>query len=102
LGENAGEGKHLGCFFHLKQTWRKYLIEKCGLGLSSLLGPLMAVGGLDLLCVIPRNEIDSIRIPFLRLTLEGTATELEYNFAGRFLDLLPEAVAANHEQLEHL
>jgi hypothetical protein len=77
FGKNAGGGKHVGCFFHLKQAWRKYLIEKCGLGLSSLLGPLMAVGGLDLLSVIPRNEIDSIGIPFLRLTLEGTATELE-------------------------
>ncbi len=41
-------------------------IEKCGLGLLSLLGPLMAVGGLDLLCVIPHDEIDSIGIPFLR------------------------------------
>ena len=77
FGENAGGGKHVGCFFHLKQAWRKYLIEKCGLGLSSLLGPLMAVGGLDLLCVIPRKEIESIGIPFLRLTLEGSATELE-------------------------
>ena len=66
FGKNAGGGKHVGCFFHLKQAWRKYLIEKCGLGLSSLLGPLMAVGGLDLLCVIPRKEIESIGIPFLR------------------------------------
>ena len=62
FGKNAGGGKHVGCFFHLKQAWRKYLIEKCGLGLSSLLGPLMAVGGLDLLCVIPRKEIESIGI----------------------------------------
>jgi len=75
FGKNAGGGKHVSCFFHLKQAWRKYLIEKSGLGLSSLLGPLMAVGGLDLLCVIPRKEIESIGIPFLCLTLEGTATE---------------------------
>jgi hypothetical protein len=77
FGKNAGGGKHVGCFFHLKQAWRKYLIEKCGLGLSSLLGPLMAMGGLDLLCVIPHKKIDSIGIPFLCLTLEGTVTELE-------------------------
>jgi len=74
--KNAGGGKHVGCFFHLKQAWRKYLIEKCGLGLLSLLGPLMAVGGLNLLYVIPLNGIDSVGIPFLYLTLEGTATEL--------------------------
>jgi hypothetical protein len=84
FGENAGGGKHVGCFFHLKQAWRKYLIEKCGLGLSSLLGPFMAVGGLNLLCVIPRNEIDSVGIPFLRLTLEGTATELEKILLDKF------------------
>ena len=28
FGKNAGGGKHIGCFFHLKQAWRKYLIEK--------------------------------------------------------------------------
>ena len=61
----------------------------------------MAVGGPDLLCVIPRNKIDSVGIPFLHLTLEGTVTELEKNFAGQILDLLPKAVAANHKQLEH-
>jgi hypothetical protein len=85
FGGNAGGGKHVGCFFHLKQAWRMYLIEKCGLGLSSLLGLLMAVGGLDLLCVIPRGEIDSIGIPFLRYTLEGTATELEKILLDNFL-----------------
>ena len=23
------EGTHVGCFFHLKQAWRRYLIKKC-------------------------------------------------------------------------
>ena len=84
FGKNAGGGKHVGCFFHLKQAWRKYLVEMCGLGQSSLLGPLMAVGGLDLLCVIPRHEIESVGIPFLRLTLEGTATKSEKSSMDKF------------------
>ncbi len=36
------------------------------------------------MCVIPHNEIDSIGIPFLRLTLEGTATELEKILLDKF------------------
>jgi hypothetical protein len=38
FGKNAGGGKHIiGCFFYLKQAWRKFLME-CNLGLSSIIG----------------------------------------------------------------
>jgi hypothetical protein len=77
FGKNAGGGKHIGCFFHLKQAWQKYLVENCILGQSSIIGALMAVGGLDLLCILPRHEINIIGIPYLRLTLEVHATALE-------------------------
>ncbi len=77
FGKNAGGGKHIGCFFHLKQAWQMYLVENCNLGPSSIIGALMAVGGLDLLCVLPRHEIDIYGIPYLRLMLEVHATTLE-------------------------
>ncbi len=76
-GKNAGGGKHIGCFFHLKQAWRKFLVDNCNLGLSSIIGALMAVGGLDLLCVLPRHEIEKYGIPYLRLTLEVGASASE-------------------------
>jgi hypothetical protein len=40
FGKNAGRGKHIGCFFHLKQAWRKYLVENRNLGQSSIISTL--------------------------------------------------------------
>ncbi len=77
FGKNAGRGKHIRCFFHLKQAWWKYLVENRNLGKSSILGTLMAVGGLDLLCILPHHEIDIYGIPYLHLMLEVHATTLE-------------------------
>ena len=57
--------KHVGCFFHLKQAWFKYLKEKLGMGLSSSIGLAMATGGLDILCVLPQDEVVTYGIPFL-------------------------------------
>jgi hypothetical protein len=63
-------GFHVGCLFHFKQVLRKYLIKKCGLGLSKVLEEAMALGGLDILCILPRNEVEKIGIPYLRYIIE--------------------------------
>jgi hypothetical protein len=72
LSETFGQngGFHVGCLFHFKQALRKYLIEKCGLGLSKVLEEAMALGGLDILCILPRNEVKKIGIPYLRYIIE--------------------------------
>jgi hypothetical protein len=77
FGKNAGRGKHIGCFFHLKQAKRKYLVENYNFGKSSTIGALMAVGGLDLLCILPCHKINIYGIPYLCLTLEVHATTSE-------------------------
>ena len=63
-------GTHFGCFFHLKQAWYKHLRDKLGMVQSSSVGAAMATGGLDLLCVLPQEEVVPCGIPFLRWTLE--------------------------------
>ena len=50
-------GTHVGCFFHLKQAWFKYLKEKLKMGQSSSIGLVMATCGLDLLCVLPTRKL---------------------------------------------
>jgi hypothetical protein len=46
----------VGCLFHLKQAWRRRLVQ---LNVSaSNLSAIMAPGGLDLLCYIPIAEIE--------------------------------------------
>ena len=68
FGQNGGV--HLGCLFLFKQALRKYLIKKCGLGLSKVLEEAMLLGGLDILCILPRNEVKTISIPYLCTILE--------------------------------
>lgn len=58
-------GTHIGCFFHLKQAWRKYLLEKCHIDRETV-KVAMQVGMLDLLCVIPADEVSAHGIPYLR------------------------------------
>ena len=79
LAEHLGNygGFHVGCLFHFKQAIRKYLIEKCGLGLSQVLPEAMALGGLDILCVLPRDEVEEIGIPYIRSLLELGIPEWE-------------------------
>ncbi len=60
----------MGCLFHFKQALHKYLIQKCGLGLSKVLKEAMALGGLDILCILPRNEVEKFGIPYLHYILE--------------------------------
>ena len=47
-------GVHMGCLFHLKQAWRKYLITKCKFSPDKI-KEAMKIGLLDMLCVIPCN-----------------------------------------------
>jgi hypothetical protein len=79
LAEHLGNygGFHVGCLFHFKQAIRKYLIEKCGLGLSQVLPEAMALGGVDILCVLPRDEVEEIGIPYIRSLLELGIPEWE-------------------------
>jgi hypothetical protein len=72
LAETFGQngGFHVGCLFHFKQALLKYLIKKCGLGLSKVLKEAIVLGGLDILCILPRNEVEKIGIPYLRYILE--------------------------------
>ena len=64
------EGFHVGCFFHLKQAWRKYLIETIGF-LAAAIRLAMSVGGLDLLCIIPQDEVVEFGIPYVRSVIEN-------------------------------
>ncbi len=68
-GETEG-GAHVGCLFHLKQAWRKYLVVQCKFS-SDEIAEAMAIRGLDTLTIIPRDEIVTYGIPFLRSVLEN-------------------------------
>ncbi len=65
-----GKRKHVGCLFHWKQAIFKYLNEKCGLGNSISLEAVMKVGGLVILCVLPRCEVLKYAILFIRSIIE--------------------------------
>jgi hypothetical protein len=70
-------GFHVGCLFHFKQAIHKYFIKKCRLGLSQVLPAAMALEGLDILCVLPRDEVEEIGIPFIHSLLELGIPEWE-------------------------
>jgi hypothetical protein len=62
-------GTHVGCFFHLKQAWRKYLVTQCELS-REIAKEAMQPGNLDLLCIIPPEEVGTKGIRYLRKKLE--------------------------------
>ena len=62
-------GIHVGCFYHLKQCWRKFLLKQCELS-KEITKEAMLPGNLDLLCVIPRKEVETKVLRFLRKKLE--------------------------------
>ena len=66
---NFPEGFHIGCVFHLKQAWRRHLIKKLAF-LAEEIAFAMKVGVLDLLCIIPQDEIREFGIPFVRSIIE--------------------------------
>lgn len=66
----GNSGTHIGCFFHLKQAWRKYLIETVKMPSPEVVKDAMKIGCLDILCIIPRDEVAKYGIPYLRWTLE--------------------------------
>ena len=67
-------GVQVGCLFHLKQAWQKYLIKKCKFSLDKI-KEAMKIGLLDMLCFIRYDEIKKCGIPFLRLVLEKGAND---------------------------
>jgi hypothetical protein len=63
------EGFHIGCLFHLKQAWRRHLIKKLAF-LAEEITLAMKIGVLDLLCIIPQDEIREFGIPYVRSIIE--------------------------------
>jgi hypothetical protein len=72
-------GTHVGCLFHLKQAWLKYLKEHCGLAQASSLGGVMEVGALDLLCVLLCGDVLESGIPYVRFIIEKGIPAWEQN-----------------------
>ena len=70
FGRGDDGGTHVGCLFHLKQAWRRYLVKKLRMDEGSVT-TAMKIGSLDLLSVIPREEVVEYGIPFLRSVLEA-------------------------------
>ena len=70
------EGFHVGCLFHLKQAWRRHLIVKLGF-LAAQIKLAMEVGTLDLLCIIPQDEVEEFGIPYVRSVIEEDLDEDE-------------------------
>ncbi len=69
------EGFHVGCFFHLKQAWRRYLITKCGF-LREEISLAMMRGVLDILTILPFGDIEPFGIPYVRSVVEeGVSAE---------------------------
>jgi hypothetical protein len=61
------------------------LKEKCGLGHESVsLAQGMLVGGLDILCVLPRSEMFQYDIPYVRSIIEFDIPEWEVEKWGIF------------------
>ena len=63
-------GIHIGCFFHLKQAWRKYLVETVKMPSDAIVKRAMKIGSLDLLCIIPQDEVEEYGIPYLQSLFE--------------------------------
>ena len=66
----ANGGTHVGCLFHFKQALRRHLIKKIRMDEGSVTAA-MKIGSLDLLSVIPRDEVIEYGIPYLRSVLEA-------------------------------
>ena len=63
------EADVIGCLFHWKQAIRRYLISKLGF-LKEEIGYAMKQGVLDLLTIIPMDEVENTGIPFVRSLIE--------------------------------
>ena len=72
------EGILIGCFFHFKQAIRRKLI-KFNIPMD-VVHDLMKPGGLiELLTVIPIEEIERFGIPFIRATFDETGQVTKFN-----------------------
>ena len=84
----GADATHVGCLFHLKQAWRRCLISEIKMPEKDV-KRVMQIGVLDLLCVIPRDEIVKYGIPFLREKLETDAdadTINRWNIFWKYFD----------------
>ena len=63
------EADFIGCLFHWKQAIQRYLISKLGF-LRAEIAYAMRRGVLDLLTIIPMDEVEKIGIPFVRSMIE--------------------------------
>jgi hypothetical protein len=66
------------------KAWHDYLVMKCNMSFAKSLGPAMERGGLDILCIFSRDEIDPIGIPYLCWTLEVGIDEWEITGRDKF------------------
>ena len=80
-----GGGTHIGSFFHLRQAWRKQLIEKCHFFKEHVTNA-MQIGMLILLCILPHKEVEEYRIPYLRSILEKDASKKDIDKWQAFWD----------------
>jgi hypothetical protein len=61
------KAKLLGCLFHVKQAWRRKMLK---LAISKEeISFFMKPGRLDILTLIPRDEIETHGIPFVRYAI---------------------------------
>jgi hypothetical protein len=61
------KAKLLGCLFHVKQAWRRKMLK---LAISrEEISFFMKPGRLDVLTLIPRDEIETTGIPYVRYAI---------------------------------
>ena len=65
LKRHLDTAQHVGCYFHLKQAWWKYMRDVLKFDEVDMTLACSA-GGLDMLTVIPQDEVVQFGIPFLR------------------------------------
>lgn len=69
------DGFHVGCFFYLNQAWRKHLLSKINFSKADI-RKAMSVGVLDLLMIIPQDDVETFGIPYVRSVIkEGLGEE---------------------------
>ena len=65
-------GVHIGCYFNWKQAIRKYMISTIGFD-TEMVSRFMK--DIEILTIIPIEDIETFGIPYLRELYEGGITE---------------------------
>ena len=66
--DDPSVGIHIGCYFHWKQAIRKYMISKLGFDKETV---SRFMKDIDILTLIPYEDIETFGIPYLRSLYEG-------------------------------